>query len=162
MNCLFPLKLNVMIWNVKDQDPFQDPFVYLTLSSVLRWDVHRWTLNQFYMWTIPDQEKSSQISDILKEAILGRCLKLPRATSEKKHCLFTFNWKWQCDICHVVSGGAEVNEVIWLLHYVTYLRTYLLHLQQPSLFVLPHNSAVAATWVNLWQMHLCVIFLFAS
>lgn len=62
--------------------------------------------------------------------------------------IFLFNQKWQCDLCHVVYGDEKLAQVIWLLHYVTYLRTYLLHLQQPPCLTLPGQSCCHSMWVN--------------
>lgn len=61
---------------------------------------------------------------------------------------------WPLSCCVRWRG---VTEVIWLLHYVTYLRMYWLHLQQPSLCpFLPFCCHRDLS--SLWQMHLRVLF----
>lgn len=71
--------------------------------------------------------------------------------------ILLFNQKWQCDLCHVVCGDEKLAQVTWLLHCMTCIRTYLLHLQPPPVW--PSLGSPAVTQCELTgQTQLCLIF----
>lgn len=158
MNYPYPLKLNV-VWNVKDQDPF----VRLTLTSELRWEIHSYLVSVLCVDHSKPRE-SSQMLDIFKEAISNICLNFIGQLL-RRNTVFSFLTE-RDNVTSVML--CPVTQSNWgnPLHYVTYLRTYLLHLQQPSLFVLPHDSAVAATWVScdkcIFVLYFCLLHNFQN
>lgn len=67
----------------------------------------------------------------------------------EKTLLFLLHWKRQCGTRHVVCGDKKLAQVTRLLPSVTYLRTYLLRLQQPPVcLTLPGQSCCCSLWVN--------------
>lgn len=67
----------------------------------------------------------------------------------EKTLLFLLYWKRQCGTRHVVCGDEKLAQVTRLLPSVTYLRTYLLCLQQPPVcLTLPGQSCCCSLWVN--------------
>lgn len=106
------------------------------------------------MLIIPNWEEWSQLLDIFKEAIIDICLKFIGQLLRRNTVFFLLikvtMWHLSCCV-----WWCRVTEVTWLLHYVTYLRTYLLHLQQPSL---PLPTFLLLLQVEFCDKRICVTF----